>query len=76
MEYLVPLVFLTTVGFSVEENTFGVTPDPLGGTQGAQGGPGGYTNSQSNEKMLLINVVAYVSAMTKMHFESSPNPLG
>ena len=60
--------------FSDDENAFGVTPDPLGGTQGAQGGPRGYTNSWSNEKMLLINVVAYVSPMTKMHFWLSPNP--
>ena len=58
---------------TADENAFGVTPDPLGGHSGGPREPGGYTNSQSNEKMLLMNVVAYVSAMTKKHFGSSPN---
>ena len=44
---------------------------PLG-LSGGQKGPGGHTKSRSNEKMLLINFVAYASVMTKMHLGWPP----
>ena len=62
--------------FSDDKNVFGIIPWPPGGSRGAQKGPGGHTKSQSNEKMLLINFVAYASVMTKMHLGWPPSPLG
>ena len=49
---------------------------PRGALRGPKGAPGVTPIVSQKKKMLLINVVAYVLAMTKMHFESSPNPLG
>ena len=60
--------------FSDDKNVFGIITRTPRGHSGAQKGPGGHTKSRSNEKMLLINFVAYASVMTKMHLGSPLNP--
>ena len=60
--------------FSDDKNVFGIITRPPGGTRGGQKGPGGHTKSPSNEKMLLMNFVAYASVMTKMHLGSPLTP--
>ena len=50
-----------------------LTPWGLGGTQV---GPGGQTESESNQNISLTKAVRYMSGVTKINFGSLPEPLG
>ena len=59
----------------VAKINFGSLPDPLG-SQGHSGGPGGQTDSESNQNISLTKDVRYVSGVTKINFGSLSDPLG
>ena len=54
------------------------TPDPRGAQRGPRSAPRGqgHNKTESDQKLLLIDVVTYASLMTKICQVSSPDPPG